>query len=293
MVDASRRGVVLTSSAAAIERMADQLRGEGLEVTTDPDARARRATQRARELAAVGASPSTSPRSSSGARATSPADGASGDGRARERAPSTASSTTSPWAATSCTASTASRDSRARRRARSTGSTRDYLILEFKDGRSYWPTEQIDALTPYTGGDSPALSRMGGAEWQKTRAKARAAAFLVAQELVDLYRLRTVAEGHAFSPDTRVATRDGRTLSLHSHRRPGPGDRRREGRHGVTAPDGPARSAPTWASARPKWRCARCSRRCRTTIKRRCSCRRRCSRASTSPPSASDSRAFR
>jgi transcription-repair coupling factor (superfamily II helicase) len=43
---------------------------------------------------------------------------------------------------------------------------------------------------------------MGGAEWQKTRAKARAAAFLVAQELVDLYRQRSVAQGHAFSPDT-------------------------------------------------------------------------------------------
>ena len=82
------------------------------------------------------------------------------------------------------------------------GTTRDYLILEFKDGRSYWPTEQIDVLTPYSGGDAPALSRMGGAEWQKTRAKARAAAFLVAQELVDLYRQRSVAQGHAFSPDT-------------------------------------------------------------------------------------------
>ena len=82
------------------------------------------------------------------------------------------------------------------------GVVRDYLILEFKDGRSYWPTEQIDALTPYTGGDGPALSRMGGAEWQKTRAKARAAAFLVAQELVDLYRQRNIAVGHAFSPDT-------------------------------------------------------------------------------------------
>jgi transcription-repair coupling factor (superfamily II helicase) len=82
------------------------------------------------------------------------------------------------------------------------GVVRDYLILEFKDGRSYWPTEQIDALTPYTGGDGPALSRMGGAEWQKTRAKARAAAFLVAQELVDLYRQRNIAVGHAFSADT-------------------------------------------------------------------------------------------
>ena len=82
------------------------------------------------------------------------------------------------------------------------GVTRDYLILEFKDGRSYWPTEQIDALTPYSGGDAPALSRMGGAEWQKTRAKARAAAFLVAQDLVNLYRQRHVAVGHAFSPDS-------------------------------------------------------------------------------------------
>jgi len=43
---------------------------------------------------------------------------------------------------------------------------------------------------------------MGGAEWQKTRAKARAAAFLVAQELVDLYRQRNVAVGHAFGADT-------------------------------------------------------------------------------------------
>ncbi|HEV2426790.1 MAG TPA: DEAD/DEAH box helicase, partial [Acidimicrobiales bacterium] len=82
------------------------------------------------------------------------------------------------------------------------GVVRDYLILEFRDGRSYWPTEQIDALTPYAGGDSPSLSRLGGAEWQRTRAKARAAAYLVAQELVTLYRQRALAPGHAFAPDT-------------------------------------------------------------------------------------------
>ncbi len=83
------------------------------------------------------------------------------------------------------------------------GTTRDYLILEFKDGRSYWPTDQIDALTPYSGGDAPALSRMGSEQWQKTRAKARAAAHLVAQDLVQLYRERIVTPGFAFSPDTQ------------------------------------------------------------------------------------------
>ena len=83
------------------------------------------------------------------------------------------------------------------------GTTRDYLILEFRDGRSYWPTDQIDALTPYSGGDAPSLSRMGSEQWQKTRAKARAAAELVAQDLLVLYRERMSAPGFAFHPDTQ------------------------------------------------------------------------------------------
>ncbi len=43
---------------------------------------------------------------------------------------------------------------------------------------------------------------MGGADWQRTRAKARAAASEVADELVQLYRRRLAVEGHAFGPDT-------------------------------------------------------------------------------------------
>jgi len=35
------------------------------------------------------------------------------------------------------------------------GTTRDYLILEFKDGRSYWPTEMIDALTRIRAASTP------------------------------------------------------------------------------------------------------------------------------------------
>jgi transcription-repair coupling factor (superfamily II helicase) len=83
------------------------------------------------------------------------------------------------------------------------GATRDYLILEFRgDDRLYLPVDQIDAITPYTGGESPSLSKMGGSDWQRTRAKAKAAASEVADELVALYRARLVATGHAFSPDT-------------------------------------------------------------------------------------------
>lgn len=83
------------------------------------------------------------------------------------------------------------------------GAERDYLQLEYRGGdRLYLPSEQIDALTPYTGGESPALNRMGGAEWSRQKARARAAVREVAKELVELYRRRQVCPGHAFAPDT-------------------------------------------------------------------------------------------
>jgi transcription-repair coupling factor (superfamily II helicase) len=83
------------------------------------------------------------------------------------------------------------------------GTVRDYLVLEYRgNDRLYLPVDQIEAVTPYGGGEAPTLSRMGGAEWQRTRARARAAAGEVAEELVVLYRKRLAAEGHAFGPDT-------------------------------------------------------------------------------------------
>ncbi len=83
------------------------------------------------------------------------------------------------------------------------GTTRDYLILQYRGSdRLYLPVDQIEAITAYSGGETPTLSKMGGADWQRTRAKARAAAGEVAEELVELYRRRLAVEGHAFGPDT-------------------------------------------------------------------------------------------
>ena len=83
------------------------------------------------------------------------------------------------------------------------GTSRDYLVLEYRGSdRLYLPVDQIEAVTPYSGGESPTLSRMGGADWQRTRARARAAAAEVAEDLVDLYRRRLSVAGHAFPPET-------------------------------------------------------------------------------------------
>ncbi len=83
------------------------------------------------------------------------------------------------------------------------GFTRDYLVVEFRGNeRVYVPTDQIGIIRKYTGGETPRLSKMGGADWEKTRARARKAAREIAADLVILYRKRLATPGHAFAPDT-------------------------------------------------------------------------------------------
>ena len=196
-----RRGVVLTSNAAAVERMADQLRGEGLEVSTD-------ATKVLDVRLTVLESSLASGFSVDDPEVVVWSESDLTGRRTVHRAARTRTRNVDGFFDDLAVGALVVHRQHGVARFSGTttrainGTTRDYLILEFKDGRSYWPTEMIDALTPYSGGEHPALSRMGGAEWQKTRAKARAAAFLVAQELVDLYRQRNVAVGHAFGLDT-------------------------------------------------------------------------------------------
>jgi len=195
------RGIILTSNPAGVGRMAEQLRGEGLDVTTDPSK-----VLDVRLSVLESDLPAGFSLSDPEIVVWSEAD-LTGR-RAVHRAARTRSRNVDGFFDDLAIGSYVVHRQHGVAKFSGTttrainGTTRDYLILEFKDGRSYWPTEQIDALTPYSGGDAPSLSRMGGAEWQKTRAKARAAAFLVAQELVDLYRQRANAQGHAFSPDT-------------------------------------------------------------------------------------------
>lgn len=83
------------------------------------------------------------------------------------------------------------------------GVERDYLLLEYRGGdKLYVPSDQIDLLRPYSGGESPSLSRLNGSEWQKAKTRVRAAVREIAQELVVLYQKRISAPGHPFAPDT-------------------------------------------------------------------------------------------
>ena len=82
------------------------------------------------------------------------------------------------------------------------GVTRDRLVVEFRGGdRVYVDSEDIGLIRKYTGGETPKLSKMGGADWDKTRAGVRRAVRDIAGELVVLYRRRLATPGHAFAPD--------------------------------------------------------------------------------------------
>ena len=89
------------------------------------------------------------------------------------------------------------------------GATREYIVLEYassKKGqpgdRLYVPTDQLDLITRYVGGELPSVHRLGGGDWAETKSKARKAVRQIANELVRLYAARQAAQGFAFSPDT-------------------------------------------------------------------------------------------
>ena len=83
------------------------------------------------------------------------------------------------------------------------GHEREYLLLAYRGGdRLYVPSDQIDSIRHYTGGEAPTLSRMGGSDWSATKSRVRRAVAEVAQELVVLYQRRMTTAGRAFGADT-------------------------------------------------------------------------------------------
>jgi transcription-repair coupling factor (superfamily II helicase) len=83
------------------------------------------------------------------------------------------------------------------------GVERDYLVVAYAGAdRLYVPTDQLAAVTKYTGGETPRVSRMGGKDWSDTKSRVRKAVAAVAEEVVRMHRLRAQATGHAFGPDS-------------------------------------------------------------------------------------------
>ena len=83
------------------------------------------------------------------------------------------------------------------------GVERDYLLLSYKGGdKLYIPSDQIDSIRQYVGGEAPKLHKLGGSDFAKTKSRVKSEVRQIAQELVLLYQQRVTAEGHQFAMDT-------------------------------------------------------------------------------------------
>jgi transcription-repair coupling factor (superfamily II helicase) len=89
------------------------------------------------------------------------------------------------------------------------GAQREYVVIAYApsrrghpEDRLFVPTDSLDQLSRYVGGENPPLHRMGGSDWQKAKARARRAVREIAAQLIQLYAARRASKGHAFGPDT-------------------------------------------------------------------------------------------
>ncbi|QWV97557.1 transcription-repair coupling factor [Geomonas nitrogeniifigens] len=84
-----------------------------------------------------------------------------------------------------------------------TGMEGDFLLLEYAGGdKLYLPVDRINLVQRYVGaeGIEPRLDRLGGAGWEKAKAKARAEIQEMAGELLKIHAAREIQEGYRFSP---------------------------------------------------------------------------------------------
>jgi transcription-repair coupling factor (superfamily II helicase) len=80
---------------------------------------------------------------------------------------------------------------------------KEYLQLDFAGtDKIFLPADQIGRITRYAGGPAPALSKLGGTEWERTKTRVRRAVGDLARELIEIYAARESAPGFAFGADT-------------------------------------------------------------------------------------------
>jgi transcription-repair coupling factor (superfamily II helicase) len=81
----------------------------------------------------------------------------------------------------------------------------DFLHLEYAGGdRLYLPADRINLVQKYVGaeGAAPALDKLGGESWERSKKKARESVLAMAKELLGIYAAREVLDGHQFpAPD--------------------------------------------------------------------------------------------
>ena len=84
-----------------------------------------------------------------------------------------------------------------------TDGIKEYVALSYKDGDVlYVPVENMDVLSKYVGDEKPTLSKIGGADFERVKARVRASLKNLAFDLKQLYAERAENKGYAFPENT-------------------------------------------------------------------------------------------
>lgn len=80
-----------------------------------------------------------------------------------------------------------------------TDGTKEYIAVAYKDGDTlYVPAECMDTLSKYVGDANPSLSRIGGADFERVKARVKASLKKLAFDLKKLYAERAENKGYPF-----------------------------------------------------------------------------------------------
>ena len=82
-------------------------------------------------------------------------------------------------------------------------SMQEFMELRyFGEDKLFVPVERLDLVQKYSGTAKPALDKLGGTSWERTKSRVKKAMRDMAEELLKLYAARKTVPGHAFSPDS-------------------------------------------------------------------------------------------
>ncbi len=84
-----------------------------------------------------------------------------------------------------------------------TGESRDYLVIQYLDGKISVAADQLGSINKYraSGSLKPKVNRLGGTEWERVKDRNKKAINKIAVDLLKLYAQRERQEGYAYPPD--------------------------------------------------------------------------------------------
>lgn len=87
------------------------------------------------------------------------------------------------------------------------GIKNDYLLIKYRgEDKLYVPVEQAHYLQKFIGSEEkrPKLNKLGGSDWQRTKARVQQSIEDMSEELLELYARRSMNPGYAFSADDSI-----------------------------------------------------------------------------------------